>query len=162
MRSLASQPAVLAAVALTVLAAVLRFIGIGHQGFWFDEGNTALLVHLSPGKMLGLIPQSRVHAAAVLLRRLAVGAGLRLRRGGCARSPRSPASPRCRCLRRRAPADLAAGLVTAALTACNPLLIWYSQEARSYALLVLLTAVSLWAFAYVREQPTRAPRWRRG
>jgi hypothetical protein len=25
---------------------------LGAQGFWFDEGNTALLVHLSPGRML--------------------------------------------------------------------------------------------------------------
>ena len=44
--------------ALTVLATALRFYRIGHQGFWFDEANTALLVHFSPGKMLGLIPQS--------------------------------------------------------------------------------------------------------
>src|SRR5947209_5219021 len=53
-----AAPATGAVVALTVLAAVLRFAWIGHQGFWFDEANTALLVHLSPGKMLGLIPQS--------------------------------------------------------------------------------------------------------
>ena len=37
---------------------LLRFYGIGHQGFWFDEANTAQLVHFSPGKMLGLIPQT--------------------------------------------------------------------------------------------------------
>ena len=48
----------LAVGALTLLAAVLRFYRLGHQGFWFDEGNTALLVHFSPGKMLGLIPQT--------------------------------------------------------------------------------------------------------
>src|SRR5690242_5921335 len=33
------------------------------------------------------------------------------------------------------------GVIAAALTACNPLLIWYSQDARSYSLLVLLTAL---------------------
>src|ERR1700691_1883332 len=44
--------------ALTALAALLRFYRLGHQGFWFDEANTALLVHFSPGKMLGLIPQT--------------------------------------------------------------------------------------------------------
>ena len=32
-----------------------------------------------------------------------------------------------------------AGLIVAALAACSPLLIWYSQEARSYELLALLT-----------------------
>jgi mannosyltransferase len=36
-----------------------------------------------------------------------------------------------------------AGLMAAALVAVNPMLLWYSQEARSYALLVLLCTVSL-------------------
>src|SRR3954447_13205266 len=36
-----------------------------------------------------------------------------------------------------------AGLVAAALVAVNPMALWYSQEARAYALLVLLGAVSL-------------------
>src|SRR2546421_3340855 len=57
-RAVARDPATAAVVAFTALAAVLRFVRIGHQGFWFDEANTALLVHFSPGKMLGLIPQT--------------------------------------------------------------------------------------------------------
>jgi len=36
-----------------------------------------------------------------------------------------------------------AGLMAAALVAVNPMLLWYSQEARSYALLVLLCTISL-------------------
>ena len=36
-----------------------------------------------------------------------------------------------------------AGLMAAALVAVNPMLLWYSQEARAYALLVLLCAISL-------------------
>jgi mannosyltransferase len=39
--------------------------------------------------------------------------------------------------------DRRAGLMAAALVAVNPMLLWYSQEARAYALLVLLCAVSL-------------------
>jgi mannosyltransferase len=39
-----------------------------------------------------------------------------------------------------------AGLITAALVAFNPMLIWYSQEARAYALLILLCAASLLFF----------------
>ena len=35
------------------------------------------------------------------------------------------------------------GLMTAALVAVNPMLLWYSQEARAYALMVLLCALSL-------------------
>jgi len=38
---------------------------------------------------------------------------------------------------------VAAGLMAAALVAVNPMLLWYSQEARAYALLVLLCSVSL-------------------
>jgi 4-amino-4-deoxy-L-arabinose transferase-like glycosyltransferase len=42
--------------------------------------------------------------------------------------------------------DDRAGLVTAALVAVNPMLIWYSQEARSYAMLVFFCALSLYFF----------------
>jgi mannosyltransferase len=41
-----------------------------------------------------------------------------------------------------------AGIAAAALVAVNPMLIWYSQEARAYALFVLLTALS--ALCFVR------------
>ncbi len=156
-RALLAEPAVLAVAAVTLLAAVLRFYRIGHQGFWFDEGNTALLVHFSPGKMLGLIPQTestpplyycvgwlwaRVFGygetglrslsavCGVLVVPVAYGAGTKL-------------------ISRRA------GLLAAAFTACSPLLIWYSQEARSYEMLVFLSSVSLLAFAYARATPTR-------
>ena len=40
-----------------------------------------------------------------------------------------------------------AGFITAALVAVSPMLIWYSQEARGYALLVFFAALSLLFFA---------------
>ena len=40
-------------------------------------------------------------------------------------------------------ADARAATISAALVACNPFLVWYSQEARSYSLLALLSAVAL-------------------
>jgi mannosyltransferase len=49
-----------------------------------------------------------------------------------------------------------AGLITAALVAVSPMLIWYSQEARSYALLVFFCAASLFFFA--RALRTRSGR----
>ena len=59
-----------------------------------------------------------------------------------------------------------AALVAAGLVAVNPILVWYSQEARAYALLVLLTVVSLGAFAVACRRPsvtpTRAQASRRG
>jgi mannosyltransferase len=145
----------LAVVALTALAAVLRFYRLGHQGFWFDEGNTALLVQFSPGKMLGLIPQSESTpplyyiVAWVWARIFGYGeAGLRSLSAlaGVLVVPVAYGIGAKLCTRR-------VGLVLAALTACSPLLIWYSQEARSYELLMLLTAVSLLAFAHARAEP---------
>jgi mannosyltransferase len=50
-----------------------------------------------------------------------------------------------------------AGLVAAALVAVSPLMIWYSQEARAYALLVLLGAVALWLFVRVLDEPAPRP-----
>lgn len=46
------------------------------------------------------------------------------------------------------------GLVLAALVAFNPLLVWFSQEARPYALLVLLSGVSFLLFADALERPS--------
>jgi mannosyltransferase len=153
LRRSAAVPAVLA---LILLGAAQRFTGIGAQGFWFDEGNTALLVHLSPGKMIGLIPQSESTpplyycVAWVWARIFGYGeAGLRSLSAlaGVATIPVVYAAA-AKLISRRV------GVIAAAVTACSPLLIWYSQEARSYALLVLLSAVSLLAFAYALDRPT--------
>jgi uncharacterized membrane protein len=51
--------------------------------------------------------------------------------------------------------DRRAGLAAAALVAVNPMLVWYSQEARGYALFVLLTALSL--LFYLRALSPRRP-----
>jgi uncharacterized membrane protein len=151
-----SSPAALAVAALTVLAAILRFVGIGHQGFWFDEGNTALLVHFSPGKMLGLIPKSEstpplYYCVAWVWARIFgyTEAPLRSLSAvlGVATVPVAFAAG-AKLISRRA------GLIAAALVACSPILIWYSQEARSYEMLAFLASASLLAFAHARENPT--------
>ena len=140
---------------LTALGACLRFVRIGHQGFWFDEANTALLVHMSPGQMLGLIPHSEstppLYYCVVWAWARLFGAGQAALRSlsalvGVATIPLMYGAA-AKLFSRRT------GLVVAAVTACDPLLIWYSQEARSYALLVALSAASLLAFAYALERP---------
>jgi hypothetical protein len=150
---------VTAVAALTMLAAVLRFAGIGHQGFWFDEANTANDIHFSAGAMLGLLPANettpplfyvvawvwaRVFGfSQVSLRALPALAGV--------------SSVPVLYLTARKLISSRAGLVAAALTACNPFLIWYSQEFRPYEPLVLLSALGLLAFAYiVARADTRA------
>ena len=150
-----AAPAAAAVGALVAVAAVLRFYGIGHQGFWFDEANTAQLVQFSPGKMLGLIPRTEstppLYYCVVWVWARVFGhgeAGLRSLSALCGVLVVPVAYlVGARLLGRRA------GLIAAALTACSPLLIWYSQEARSYSMLVLLTGLSLLAFVTARDTP---------
>lgn len=143
---------------LIVLAAVLRFYRIGHQGFWFDEANASADMHYSVGKMLGLLPQNQTTPPLYYL----IG-WVWTRVFGFSEVPLRSLSALfgvlvvpviyvagLKLVSRRA------GLIAAALAACNPFLIWYSQEARPYMLLVLLSAASLVAFAYAREE--RSPR----
>jgi mannosyltransferase len=155
-RAVVADPAALAVIALTLLAAALRFYHLGHQGFWFDEANASNDMRLSPGKMLGLLPQNQttpplyylvgwVWARAfgfseVPLRSLSALAGV-------------ATVPIVYVVARRM-LSARAGLIAAALAACNPFLIWYSQEARPYELLVLLTALGLLAFDLARREPT--------
>jgi 4-amino-4-deoxy-L-arabinose transferase-like glycosyltransferase len=141
---------------LIVLAAFLRFWRLRHQGFWFDEANTSQEVHYTPGQMLSLLkhyestPPLYYGVAWVWARIFGFGeAGLRSLSALCGVLvvPVSYAVAAKLFTRR-------AGLIAAALTACNPLLIWYSQEARAYELVVLLTGISLLAFAYAMDDPT--------
>jgi hypothetical protein len=48
-----------------------------------------------------------------------------------------------------------AGIVAAALVAVNPMLLWYSQEARGYALLALLTAAAALYFVRALQRDVR-------
>ncbi|MDE3134560.1 MAG: glycosyltransferase family 39 protein [Acidobacteriota bacterium] len=141
---------------LTVLGALLRFYAIGRQGFWYDESYTALLVGRGPGEMLRLLPQLEstpplYYCVAWVWVRIfgAHEAGLRSLSALCG----TLTIPVAYLAARKLLASWRAALIVAALTACNPFLVWYAQEARAYAMLVLLSACTLLAFAYARERP---------
>jgi mannosyltransferase len=147
---------VAAVCGLTVLGAAIRFYGLGHQGLWFDEANTAELVRYSPGHMLGLIPQTE---STPPLYYMVAWAWVRVFGYGAAglRSLSAVAGVLVIPVAYGAAAELVsrrAGIICAAFAACNPFLIWYSQEARSYSSLVLLTGLALLAFARARRDPT--------
>jgi mannosyltransferase len=154
---MASERALLLVGGLIVLAAVLRFYRLGHQGFWFDEGNTAQEVGFTPGEMLTLLkhyestPPFYYGVAWVWARIFGFGeVGLRSLSAvaGVLTVPVAYGAA-AKLISRRA------GVIAAALTTFSPLLIWYSQEARAYELTVLLTFLSLLAFAYVFARPGR-------
>jgi mannosyltransferase len=156
----ASERATVIVIGLVVAAAALRFWRIGHQSFWYDEAFTVVLVHRSPSAMFALLPKTELtpplyySIAWVWVRIFGYGeAGLRSLSAlaGVATVPAMYGAGKELISRR-------AGLIAAALVAFNPLLIWYSQEARSYSVLVLFATLSLLAFAHLRS-PRPTPRW---
>jgi 4-amino-4-deoxy-L-arabinose transferase-like glycosyltransferase len=132
----------IAVAALTALGAALRFAALDSQSFWLDELATVSLLDRGFGEMLDGIRETE--ATPYLYYVLAwpwtqvFGLGeLGLRSlsavVGTLAVPVSYAAGAVLCSRR-------VGVVAAALVAVHPFLVWYSQEARSYSLVVLLGA----------------------
>jgi hypothetical protein len=148
------QPVGLALAALAAAAAAIRFSTLGVQSYWDDESATVFLVKLDFWKMLQTIP--KIESTPPLYYLLAwlwakiFGTGEPALRSlsallGAATVPVVYAAAKQLVSRR-------AALVAAALVACNPFLVWYSQEARSYALYTLLCALSFLFFVtFLRE-----------
>jgi mannosyltransferase len=139
---------------VTLVAALVRFPTLDLQSFWHDEAVTVnRVLHPSLWDTLSTLPGSEstpplYYVLAWFWSKIfGTGeAGLRSLSAllGTATVPVAYAAA-SRLVSRRA------GLVAAALVAVNPLLVWYSQEARAYALLVLLTAVSFLFFVRARD-----------
>jgi mannosyltransferase len=150
------------AALLTLLAAVIRLPTLAEQSFWLDEGYTVRLVRMSFGGMLHTIPQTEstpplyyvlawvwTHVFGVSefgLRSLSALAGI-------ATVPVAYAAA-------RRLAGSRAGAICGLLLAVSPLMAWFSQEARAYALATLLSAVTvLCVVGWLLE---RRPRWLAG
>jgi len=140
--------------ALVGLAALLRFATLDVQSFWFDEAVTVHLVRMPFADMLAAIPGSEstpplYYLLAWTWEALFGSAEIGLRSLsallGTAAVPVAYLVGAQLVSRR-------AGLMAAALVAVNPLLVWYSQEARAYALLVLLAGLSLLFFARAKDE----------
>lgn len=143
-----------------MLGAVLRFWRIGHQSYWYDESVTLDLVRQPFTMMFAHVqsvegtPPLYYCLAWVWTRIFGFGeAGLRSLSavaGLCV----IPAvyGIASQLISRRA------GLIAAALAACNPMLIWYSQEARAYSLVAAMASLSLLAFVHLLSRRP-ASRW---
>lgn len=145
----------------TLLAGALRFATLDVQGFWYDEAITVGLLKLGVPDLLSELPKSESTPPLyyLLARAWTVPfgdgeVGLRSLSALCgtAAVPVIWAAARELCGTRAAHA-------AAILAAVSPLLVWFSQEARSYALLTLLSALSLWMFARVLRRARARDRW---
>ena len=153
----------IAPVAITLAGAALRLAGLGLQSFDEDEAATVALMHRSFWSMLDHIGPSestpplyyilawpwthllgsgeaQIRSLSALFGSLTIAAAYAL---GAALGGRR------------------AGLVAAALTAASPMLVWYSQEARAYALVTLLATIATVYFVRgLRDpSPSNLARW---
>ncbi len=141
-------------VVLTAAGLVLRFSTLGMQSYWFDEGLTVLLSKASFGAMLSgdtteALPSLYFVLAWAWTHLFGVSEiGLRSLSAlaGTLTIPVAYAAAKEMVGER-------IGLGVAVLTAVSPAFVWYSQEARPYALLTLLSALSLLFFAGARRRP---------
>ena len=144
-------------VLVMALAAALRLVAIGTQSFWSDEAITALLVRRDLGSLLSGVADTEstpplYYVSAWLWAKLAGADEVGLRSlsalFGILAVPVGYGAA-------RALVSTRAAWIAGLLVAVNPLLVWYSQEARAYSLLVLLCGLSFWAFVAARERGTR-------
>lgn len=152
------RPEVHGPLAATVLLAVLSLWGLGHRPFWLDEGlsvgatrELGRTVRESGGTM------ALFYALLTPVSRLGIGREwLRLPSVACAVA----AIPIVWATARRA-FDGHVATLAALFTAGSWVVVEYAQQARSYALVLLLVSVSWWALL-VAVQATDARTARRG
>jgi mannosyltransferase len=130
---------------LTLLAAVARLPTLAEQSFWLDEGYTERLVRMSFGGMLQTIPRTEstpplYYALAWVWTRLFGFSEFGLRSlsalAGIATIPVGYAVA-------RRLAGRQAAVIAGLLLAVSPLMVWFSQEARAYALATLLATITV-------------------
>lgn len=140
---------------LLLLGAILRFATLDLQSYRYDEAVTVgRVLHPSLFDTLAAVPRSEstppLYYALAWLWSRAFGTGEAGLRSLSALA--GTASIAVVYLGARAlPLPRRAGLIAAAIVAVNPVLIWFSQDARAYALVLLFTALSFLFFARARR-----------
>ncbi len=135
------------------VAAVLRFATLGLQSYWSDEAVTVDLVRGSLGHMLSAIRNSErtppvYYVLVWVWSRLFGTSEVGLRSLSAIFGTLTVLLAYV--IARRVGGERA-GLIAGSLTAVSPILVWYSQEARSYSMLVFLGAASVWLWLRALE-----------
>ena len=142
---------------LIVVATVIRIVTIDNQSYWADEALTAYEAHLPFGAMLSSV--IHVETTPPLYFVLIWGWAKAFGTGEVAlRSVSTLAGIALVPIAYLAARDLVsrwAGVIAAAFVTVNPFMIWYSQEARAYMLVALLSGASFWCFVRARADPSR-------
>ena len=151
------NPHLIALAGIVVLGAALRFATLDLQSYRYDEAVTVVRVlHPSVFDTLSAVPHSEstpplYYVLAWLWSRLFGTGEVGLRSlsalAGTASIPVIYMGAVALAMRRRV------GLIAAAIVAVSPVLIWFSQDARAYALAFLLTALSFLFFARALREP---------
>jgi mannosyltransferase len=148
-------------LALLCLAAALRFYRLDAQSYWHDEGNS---LHLA-GENAPVIIRSAaadIHPPGYYLLLSLWRAGLgetEFSLRGFSALAGVATVALLLCLGREF-FDGPTALAAAALGAVNPFLVYYSQEARMYALLAALSAASFLLFSRWLRRSGQPPAWR--
>ncbi len=163
LRRITASPHLAALAGIVVLGAGLRFSTLGLQSYRYDEAVTVgRVLHPSLFATLSEVPHSEstpplyylvawawsrpFGTGEVWLRSLSALAGTGSILAVYLSAP-ALALPR------------RAGLIAAAAVAVSPVLIWFSQDARAYSLVFLLTALSFLFFARARGGGRRDLAW---
>jgi len=144
--------------ALTLLAAALRLSTLHLQSFWYDEAFTPVHV-LHPSLWATLRSVVHTENTPPLWYVIAWADSRVLGSGEVAlRLPSALAGiatvPVAWAIARELTGRRVTAIAAAALVAVNPLLVWYSQEARAYALFVLLASVAMLCFLRALRTPS--------
>jgi 4-amino-4-deoxy-L-arabinose transferase-like glycosyltransferase len=141
---------------IVAIGAALRFATLDGRSLWVDEGWTVALAKLPLGEMLD---KWHAHEDSPPLFYLLIWGWARLAGTG------EVALRSFSALLGTATIPVAygvttrlssrrAGLVAALLVAVSALDVWFSQDARSYALVVFVTGLSVWAFVRALDRPS--------
>jgi mannosyltransferase len=141
---------------ILALAAGLRFYAIGAQSLWYDEGNSARIAERSVQLIIegaaGDIHPPLYYIALRFWRALFGSSEAALRALSAAANLGSVVLTYAL---GRDLFDRRTGWLAAALLAIAPFAVYYSQEARMYALLALCASLSTWALARWHALPNR-------
>ena len=160
-RAAALSPTTLV-VALTLFGALLRFSTLNVQSVWLDESATIVLVHRGLSGMLSNLSASEsappLYYILVWAWTKVFGAGVLGFRSFSALVGTLTIPVLYAAGRQISPR---VGVWTAALATVNPAMYYYSQEARAYGLLILLSAAAyvLWQRALQEPSARRVALW---